>query len=162
MKCYQIELQGKSYTIKLKSFGRIDINGTVYNLRSLPHRNVAFIPMEYDLPIPEGKVMLVSGMLTMQLVVDGINQSSGKPHVPISKVPVWGYIFAILDFSMCLGGGAIPVLLAVVAFYLTLRISASELYPLGVRILLSVVLLVGGWLIMLLLAFLAAMAIGTV
>ena len=63
---------------------------------------------------------------------------------------------------MCLGGGAIPVLLAVVAFYLTLRISASELYPLGVRILLSVVLLVGGWLIMLLLAFLAAMAIGTV
>lgn len=54
------------------------------------------------------------------------------------------------------------MLLAVVAFYLTLRISASELYPLGVRILLSVVLLVGGWLIMLLLAFLAAMAIGTV
>ena len=33
MKSYQIELQGKSYTIKLKSFGRIDINGTVYNLR---------------------------------------------------------------------------------------------------------------------------------
>ena len=152
MKSYQIELQGKSYTIKLKSFGRIDINGTVYTLRSLPHRHIAFIPMEYDLPVPEGKVMRVSGMFTMQLVVDGINQSNGKPHTPISKVPAWAYIFAILDFAMCLGGGAIPVLLAVVSFYLTLRVSASELYPLGVRLLLSVVILAGGWLLLFLLA----------
>lgn len=162
MKRYQIELQGKPYTIQLKSFGRIDINGTVYNLRSLPHRNVAFIPMEYDLPIPEGKVMLVSGMVTMQLVVDGINQSSGKPHTPISKVPAWAYIFAILDLTMCLGGGAIPAVFAVVAFYLTLRVSASELYPLGVRLLLSVVILAGGWLLLLLISFLAASALGTI
>lgn len=161
MKRYQIELQGKSYTIQLKSFGRIDINGTIYKLRSLPHRNVAFIPMEYDLPIPEGKVMLVSGMITMQLVVDGINQSNGKPHTPISKVPAWAYIFAILDFSMCLGG-AIGAVFAVVAFYLALRVSASELYPLGVRLLLSVVILLGAWLLLLLISFLVSSALGTI
>ena len=160
MKSYQIELQGKSYTIKLKSFGRIDINGTVYNLRSLPHRNVAFIPMEYDLPIPEGKVMLTSGLFRTHLVVDGVDQITGKPYTPISKVPFWGYIFAILDLTMCLGGGMLPALLAFLAFYLTLKVSATATYPVGVRILLSVVLLAGGWLILLLLAVLMSLALG--
>ena len=64
MKPFEIQLQGKPYTIKLKSFGRVDINGTTQYIRSLPHRNVLFIPMEYDLPIPEGKVMLASGRPT--------------------------------------------------------------------------------------------------
>lgn len=157
MKKFHIELQGKAYDIKLKSFGRIDINGTIYKLRSLPHRNVVFIPMEYDLPIPEGKVMLVSGMFTMQLVVDGVNQSTKKPHTSIAKVPAWAYVLAILDFSMCLGGGAIPVLLAVVAFYLTLRLSVSS-YSLAFRVSLSVGMLILGWAIILLLAFAIAMA----
>ena len=58
MKGFELELKGKPYTIKLKSFGRVEINGTSYHIRSLPHRNIIFIPMEYDLPIPEGKVML--------------------------------------------------------------------------------------------------------
>ena len=157
MKTFQLELQGKSYTIKLKTFGRVDINGTVYKLRSLPHRNVVFIPMEYDLPIPEGKVMLVSGMFTMQLVVDGVNRSTGKPHTHISKVPVWAYVLAVLDFSMCLGG-ALGAFLAVVAFYLTLRLSVTH-YSLAFRVSLSVGMLVLGWAILLALSFLYAMAI---
>lgn len=158
MKTFHIEVQGKPYTIKLKSFGRIDINGTIYKLRSLPHRNILFIPMEYDLPIPEGKVVLVSGMFSMQIVVDGMNQSTHKPHTPIAKVPAWAYVLAILDFSMCLGGGAIPVILAVVAFYLTLKISVTN-YSLAFRVSLSVGMLILGWALILLLAFAIAMAI---
>ena len=103
--------------------------------------------------------MLTSGMLRTHLVGDGIDQLNGKPYTPISKVPFWGYIFAILDLSMCLGGGALPALLACLAFYLTLKVSASESYPVGVRMLLSVVILAGGWLLLLLLAMLVSLAI---
>lgn len=159
MKPFEIQVQGKPYTIKLKSFGRVDINGTTHSIRSLPHRNVLFIPMEYDLPVPEGKVMLTSGMFRTHLVVDGVDQVTGKPYTPISKVPFWGYIFAILDLTMCLGGGALPAFLAVIAFYLTLKVSASETYPVGVRLLLSVVILAGGWLLLLLLAVLVNLAL---
>ena len=60
---------------------------------------------------------------------------------------------------MCLGGGAIPAMLAVIAFYLTLKISASESYPVGVRLLLSIVVLAGGWILLLLLAMLVSLAI---
>ena len=70
--------------------------------QQLPHRNIIFIPMEYDLPIPEGKVMLTSGLFRMHLVADGVDQTNGKTYVPISKVPFWGYLFAILDLTMCL------------------------------------------------------------
>ena len=160
MKPFEIQLQGKPYTIKLKSFGRVDINGTTQYIRSLPHRNVLFIPMEYDLPIPEGKVMLTSGLFRTHLVVDGVDQITGKPYTPISKVPFWGYIFAILDLTMCLGGGMVPAILAFLAFDLTLKVSATESYPVGVRILLSVVLLAGGWLLLLLLAVLMSLALG--
>lgn len=159
MKKFEIQLQEKPYAIQLKSFGRVAVNGTNYYIRSLPHRSVFFIPMEYDLPIPEGKVMLTSGMLRTHLVVNGVDQINGKPYTPIGKAPVWGYIFAILDLTMCLGGGALPAFLAFLAFYLTLKISASESYPLGVRFLLAVVLLAGGWLLLLLLAILLSMAI---
>ena len=159
MKKFEIQVQGKPYTIQLKSFGRVSVNGTTQYIRSLPHRSVLFIPMEYDLPIPEGKVMLTSGMFRTHLVVDGIDQLNGKPYTPISKVPFWGYIFAILDLTMCLGGGALPALLACLAFYLTLKVSASESYPVGVRMILSVVILAGGWLLLLLLAVLVSLAI---
>ncbi len=159
MKKYEIQLQGKSYTIQLKSFGRIAINGTVHYLRSLPHRNVLFLPMEYDLPIPEGKVMLASGMFFNPLIVNGVNQFNGRPYTPIGKVPFWAYIFMILDLSMCLLGGALPAFLAVLALYLTLRVSVSESYPIGVRLLLSVVILAGGWLLLILFAFLLSMAL---
>ncbi len=51
-------------------------------------------------------------------------------------------------------------ILAFLAFYLTLKVSATESYPVGVRILLSVVLLAGGWLLLLLLAVLMSLALG--
>ena len=159
MKKFEIEVQGKPYTIQLKSFGRVAVNGTNQYIRSLPHRSILFIPMEYDLPIPEGKVMLTSGIFRTHLVVDGVDQINGKPYTPISKVPFWGYIFAILDLTMCLGGGALPALFAVVALFLTLKVSASESYPVGVRMLLSVVILVCGWLLLLLLAVLVSRAL---
>lgn len=159
MKKFEIQVQGKPYTIQLKSFGRVAVNGTNHYIRSLPHRSVLFIPMEYDLPIPEGKVMLTSGLFRTHLVVDGIDQLNGKTYTPISKVPFWGYIFAILDLTMCLGGGALPAFFAFLAFYLTLKLSASESYPVGVRLLLSVVILAGGWLLLLLLSILLSLAL---
>ena len=71
MKTYHITLQGQDYTICLRSYS-VEINGTRYKIRSLPARKLLFLTMEVDLPISGAHVMLVSGLWSMELVVDGV------------------------------------------------------------------------------------------
>ena len=52
-----------------------------------------------------------------------------------------------------LGGGEIPAVLAVAAFCLTLKTSASKSCPLGVCLLLPDAILASGWILLLLKAF---------
>mgnify|MGYP002644964347 CR=1 FL=1 len=74
MKTYHITLQGQDYTICLRSYS-VEINGTRYKIRSLPARKLLFLTMEVDLPISGAHVMLVSGLWSMELVVDGVQVS---------------------------------------------------------------------------------------
>lgn len=157
MRTYQIELQGKPYTIKLRGYS-VEINGTRHKLRRLPRRNILFMPMEYDLPIPEGKVMIVSGLWSAQLVVDGVNLSTGKPHTSLSKVPTWAYVLCILDFSLLLGG-VVGGVIGAICLMTTLKISVAEEYNLGMRVVLSLGILLLGWIIMFAVAFFIAFAL---
>ena len=86
MKTYHITLQGQDYTICLRSYS-VEINGTRYKIRSLPARKLLFLTMEVDLPISGAHVMLVSGLWSMELVVDGVMLRTGKPYTPIGKIP---------------------------------------------------------------------------
>ena len=95
--------------------------------------------------------MLVPGLVSMELVVDGVYVRSGKPYTPIGKVPVWGYVFSALNLVQIING-AIGALLGVLGIYLTLRISTAEDIPLPVRILLSVAYLVLSWVAIILIA----------
>ena len=81
MKTYHITLQGQDYTICLRSYS-VEINGTRYKIRSLPARKLLFLTMEVDLPISGAHVMLVSGLWSMELVVDGVMLRTGKPYTP--------------------------------------------------------------------------------
>ena len=64
----------------------MEINGTRYKIRSLPARKLLFLTMEVDLPISGAHVMLVSGLWSMELVVDGVMLRTGKPYTPIGKI----------------------------------------------------------------------------
>ena len=107
--------------------------------------------MEIDLPIEGASVMLVPGLVSMELVVDGVYVRSGKPYTPIGKVPVWGYVLSALNLVQVING-AIGVLLGFLGIYLTLRISTAEDIAPPVRILLSVAYLVLSWVAIILIA----------
>ena len=98
MKTYHITLQGQDYTICLRSYS-VEINGTRYKIRSLPARKLLFLTMEVDLPISGAHVMLVSGLWSMELVVDGVMLRTGKPYTPIGKIPVWAYVVSALNLA---------------------------------------------------------------
>ncbi|WP_297241809.1 hypothetical protein [uncultured Flavonifractor sp.] len=150
MKRFNITVQGKPYDIRLRAYS-VEINGTRYKLRSLPTRKVIFLTMEIDLPIEGASVMLVPGLVSMELVVDGVYVRSGKPYTPIGKVPVWGYVLSALNLVQVING-AIGVLLGFLGIYLTLRISTAEDIAPPVRILLSVAYLVLSWVAIILIA----------
>lgn len=84
MKTYHITLQGQDYTICLRSYS-VEINGTRYKIRSLPARKLLFLTMEVDLPISGAHVMLVSGLWSMELVVDGVMRAPASPTPPSAK-----------------------------------------------------------------------------
>ena len=147
MKTYHITLQGQDYTICLRSYS-VEINGTRYKIRSLPARKLLFLTMEVDLPISGAHVMLVSGLWSMELVVDGVMLRTGKPYTPIGKIPVWAYVVSALNLAQ-IGG-----VLAVLGIFLTLRLSTSENLAPALRVLLSIAYLVVSWAAVFALAFL--------
>lgn len=152
MKRFNITVEDKTYDIRLRAYS-VEINGTRYKLRKLPARKLLFLTMEIDLPIEGASVMLVSGLWSMDLVVNGVSVRTGKSYTPIGKVPVWGYVFSALNLFQIING-AIGGVLAVIGIYLTLRISTSEDIALPVRILLSAAYLVLSWVVVFLLALL--------
>ena len=117
MKTYHITLQGQDYTICLRSYS-VEINGTRYKIRSLPARKLLFLTMEVDLPISGAHVMLVSGLWSMELVVDGVMLRTGKPYTPIGKIPVWAYVVSALNLAQIMNG-AVGGVLAVLGIFLT-------------------------------------------
>lgn len=150
MRKYNITVQDKTYDIRLRA-SSVEINGTRYKIRKLPARKLLFLTMEVDLPIEGASVMLVSGLWSMDLVVNGVSARTGKSYTPIGKVPVWGYVLSALNLVQIING-AIGGVLAVIGIYLTLRISTSEETALPVRILVSVAYLVLSWVVVFLLA----------
>ena len=152
MKTYHITLQGQDYTICLRSYS-VEINGTRYKIRSLPARNLLFLTMEVDLPISGAHVMLVFGLWSMELVVDGVMLRTGKPYTPIGKIPVWAYVVSALNLAQIMNG-AVGGVLAVLGIFLTLRLSTSENLAPALRVLLSIAYLVVSWAAVFALAFL--------
>ena len=144
MKTYHITLQGQDYTICLRSYS-VEINGTRYKIRTLPARKLLFLTMEVDLP--------VSGLWSMELVVDGVMLRTGKPYTPIGKIPVWAYVVSALNLAQIMNG-AVGGVLAVLGIFLTLRLSTSENLAPALRVLLSIAYLVVSWAAVFALAFL--------
>lgn len=87
MRTHHIILQNQDYAICLRSYS-VRINGARYKIRSLPVRELLFPAMEMNLPIPGTHAMLVFGLWSMELVVDGVMLRTGKLYTPIGKILV--------------------------------------------------------------------------
>lgn len=152
MRTYNIEVGGTPYVIKQRAYS-VEINGQRYAYRKLSGRRVLFLTLEVDLPIPEGEVMLVMGMWSMELVVNGVRVRSGKPYAPIGKVPAWAYVVCVLDL-LHIVNGALGGVAAIIGILLTIRLSVSEDLAPALRLALSLVYLVASWIVLFLIAIL--------
>ena len=156
MKSHQFQIGSESYTVEWSSY-KVKVNGTVYKLRKLPIRRVLWIPMEYTLPIPNANVLLVMGMFSMQLVINGVNVQTGKPYEPIGKIPAWAYVAMVLDLTLILNG-AIGALFAVIGIFMTARLTASSQMKNASKIVISFGYPILVWVFLFLFFFVAGMA----
>lgn len=156
MKSHQFQIGSESYTVEWSSY-KVKINGTVYKIRNLPIRRALWIPMEITLPIPNADVKLISGMVSMQLVVNGVNVQTGKPYEPIGKIPAWAYVAMALDLTLILNG-AIGALFAVIGIFMTARLTASSQMKNASKIVISFGYPILVWVFLFLFFFVAGMA----
>ena len=156
MKSHQFQIGSESYTVEWSSY-KVKINGTVYKIRNLPIRRALWIPMEITLPIQNADVKLISGMVSMQLVVNGVNVQTGKPYEPIGKIPAWAYVAMVLDLTLILNG-AIGALFAVIGIFMTARLTASSQMKNASKIVISFGYPILVWVFLFLFFFVAGMA----
>ncbi len=156
MKSHQFQIGSESYTVEWSSY-KVKVNGTVYKLRKLPIRRVLWIPMEYTLPIPNANVLLVMGMFSMQLVINGVNVQTGKPYEPIGKIPAWAHVAMVLDITLALWG-ALGVVFGILGIFMTSRVIASSQMKNGTKIVLLFGYPILVWVFLFLVFFVAGMA----
>lgn len=66
---------------------------------------------------------------------DGVYLGSGLPYKAYSSLPVLGWVFAVLCLLMCLMGGALPMVIALISAMWCGRISVTPWYPTSRKIL---------------------------
>lgn len=143
MKAWDVIINGQSYHVELKG-SKIAVNGTTMKLKDLKKER----KMHYgtwEIPLGGTRAILYgSGWLAgiqQRLVMDGRDVATGEEYRPVEKLPVWAYIFIVLH-AVNLLNGAFGACLAVIGITATISISANEKFPLAVKLLLSLALLV--------------------
>ena len=148
--CKDVVVDGQNYHIEFNKKGSmLTINGT-----HVPIDKNAKFPRGVDLPIQlggrEAHLVITNGV--MDVAIDGVFVGTGKPYVPLQKLPWWGWIFYVLNGAIPVValGGAIPIALAAIGIALTSVISTSSKMNIAVRILLCVLVVVAMWALFLL------------
>lgn len=154
MKTQTIMVHGREHEIRIS--GRwVEVDGQRHRMKDLPTRRIAAFFGETELPIPEARVLLVSGVWSPQLVVDGVYYQSQKPYRLSEKLPPWIYIFLalyVLGFFF-LVGGAIGGALAFLGAVTSMKVSMMPEYSTPVQISICCGILIATWAAALVIAF---------
>lgn len=128
---YNIEYQQKTFSKSLI------INGTQVNFEK---SKTAGLSSETHLQLGSKTAVLVIVGKKIDLAVDGVYLSNGKPYIPIGPMPAWNWVFVILNGLILIGLGLLPCLLALLGVTFCTKISISKKIPAPVRILLCIVI----------------------
>jgi hypothetical protein len=92
------------------------------------------------------------------LAVDGVYLDSGEPYLPLLPMPRWNWVFIVLCFIIPVLslGGVVPVLIAFMGAYATVKVSVKRDMGLFFQLLLSTLITAGAWILFL--AFVIAIA----
>lgn len=143
MKAWDVIVNDQPYRVELKG-NSVVVNGAKKKLKDLKKvRKMHY--GSWEIPLGDARATLYgSGWLTgvkQRLVINGRDASTGEEFQPVEKIPAWAYIFIVLH-AVNLINGAIGACLAVVGITATISIASNEKFPLAVKLLLSLALLV--------------------
>ena len=129
-----------------------------------------------DIPLEKSKTLgttsethFILGSKTAVLVIignkidvalDGKYIDSGNDYVPVGSMPKWAWVFIILNGIVVIGGGAIPVALALIGVTFTIRTSISAKMKFIPKILICILITIINYALLLTIVELAIAARG--
>ncbi len=139
-KTWNVTTDEGTFTVDLKG-SKISINGGAPTPLRKFAKKTHFVDTEYTIPIGNrSAILFIQSFTSPVLSYNGTNCATGQPWA-YQKIPVWAWIIIVLELValFILGGSAWITLIAMIA---TVIISRSSLNQ-GVKIILSIVLLIG-------------------
>lgn len=158
-KQWNLTVAGLPYAVTFKSSiwsgkKRLIVNGQ----ETIIKNKFAYDYVGMDVPVEIGgkECRLVMAGGDADLAVDGVFISSGEPYEPLAKMPKWNWIFIVACVAIFAvsGGGALPVLCAMLGAMFCTRVACSK-KPLGAKIISCIGITGAAWLIW----FVAAVAL---
>lgn len=164
IKTWHVSVEGMDYVVKAGRANPFKSFALTVNDRPMPLPN-PFISMftgtDAIIKLGNKEAHFVMIGNKMDLAMDGIYLDSRKPYHPLSKVPVWAWIFVAGYVPMLIMGGFISYFFALMGMIYTIRTTTSPEKTELNKVLLSLALEVGIWMMYIFIVFLFAWMIGT-
>lgn len=120
-KTWSVTTDEGTFSVDLKG-SKLSINGAPPERLNRFAKKTHFIDTEYTIPLGNRTATLFVQSLTAPVLsYNGVNCATGEPW-QYQKIPVWGWIFIILDLvSIFMGAGVLWPFLAIIVTGITIR-----------------------------------------
>ena len=130
-KSWKTKVDNQHYEIVYSSrywpdYSILRVNDDVYEIPS--YNYFAGLDMPFNVGGREAHFVMVKGQAT-DVAVDGTYLGSGQKYVPLEKFPNWGWLFVAFWTFLLFNGGMLGGVLAIVAFFYSLRIILPPSIP---------------------------------
>ena len=135
-KSWSVTTDEGTYSVDLKG-SKVSINGNVQKLNQFA-KKTHFVDTEYTIPLGNRTATLViQSMAAPVLSYNGYDCATGQPW-EYQKIPVWGWIFLIIDIILAPFFGWLWALLALLVSAVVIRSKMNT----GIKIVLCILLIV--------------------
>lgn len=137
-KSWSVTTDEGTFSVDLKG-NKVSINGGAPEKLTRFAKKTHFVDTEYTIPLGNrAATLFIQSMSAPILAYNGHNCATGEPW-EYQKIPAWGIVFLVLDLLTALYGSWI---ISVFALIVTAVVIRSKLNT-GIKILLSILLIVG-------------------
>ncbi|HAN21896.1 MAG: hypothetical protein A2Y15_06180 [Clostridiales bacterium GWF2_36_10] len=136
-----------TYSAGVFSKPKVTVNGNIIPFKSPVFRD--FTGMDIPILINNKEMRLVVIGNKADLAMDGKFINSGKPYVPLAKMPAWTWLFVIACCAIFVVavGGAIPAVISVLGSIYCVRVSINNNLNTQMKMLICLGITIAAWLV---------------
>ncbi|MDE6951725.1 MAG: hypothetical protein K2P64_12555 [Lachnospiraceae bacterium] len=137
-KSWSVTTDEGTFSVDLKG-NKVSINGGAPERLTRFAKKTHFVDTEYTIPLGNrAATLFIQSMAAPILAYNGHNCATGEPW-EYQKIPAWGIVFLVLDLLTILYGSWIISAFALIVTAVVIRSKLNT----GIKILLSILLIVG-------------------